>query len=155
TVLGCADRLGRSALLRRHSRERGTPVDPVAFLMVPALVGGLIVALLLALFQHRSSRLREPLPRRDGEPLVDPINIPHIRVTGIAGAGFVLLALVVAIYIPGIGVSLAIGAALGIVFSLILILRRRRTGPLPSSGQRPGANTTLSIDVGESISNDQ
>jgi hypothetical protein len=52
-------------------------------------------------------------------------------------------------------VSLAIGAALGIVLSLILIVRRRRTGPLPSSGQRPGANTTLSIDVGESGSNKQ
>jgi len=123
--------------------------------MVPALVGGLIVALLLALFHQRSSRLREPLPRRHDAPLVDPINIAHIRVTGIGGVGLVLLAFVVATYIPGIRVSLAIGAALGIVFSLILIVRRRRTGPLPSSGQRPGANTTLSIDVGESASNDE
>jgi hypothetical protein len=123
--------------------------------MIPAFVGGLVLALLLALFHHRSSRLRESLPRRDDALLVDPINIAHIRVTGIGGLGFVLLALVVAIYIPGIGVSLAIGAALGIVLSLILIVRRRRTGPLPSSGQRPGANTTLSIDVGESGSNKQ
>jgi hypothetical protein len=123
--------------------------------MAPALVGGLIVAVLLALFHQRSSRFGEPLPRRDDAPLVDPINIAHIRITGIGGAGLVLLAFVVATYIPGIGVSLAIGAALGIVFSLILIVRRRRTGPLPSSGQRPGANTTLSIDVGESASNDE
>jgi len=123
--------------------------------MVPAFVGGLVVALLLALVHHRSSRVREPLPRRDDATLVDPINIAHIRVTGIAGLGFVLLALAVAVYIPSIGVSLAIGAALGIVFAVVLILRRRRIGPLPSSGGRPGANTMLSIDMSESASDDQ
>jgi hypothetical protein len=129
-------------------------VDPVALLMIPAFVGGLVVALLLALFHHRSSRSAEPLSRRDDAPLVDPINIAHIRIAGLAGAGFVILALAVAVYIPSIGASLAIGTALGIVFAVILILRRRRTGPLPSSDQRPGANTILSIDMGESASDD-
>jgi hypothetical protein len=93
--------------------------------------------------------------RRDDSPLVDPINIAHIRVTGIAGLGFVLLALAVAAYIPSIGVSLATGAVLGIVFAVVLILRRRRIGPLPSSGRRPGANTTLSIEMGEPASDNQ
>jgi hypothetical protein len=130
-------------------------VDPVTLLMVLAFVGGLVVALLLALFHHRSSPVREPLPRRDDAPLVDAINIAHIRVTGIGGLGFVLLALAVAAYIPSIGVSLATGAALGIVFAVVLILRRRRIGPLPSSGGRPGANTTLSIEMGKSASDDQ
>jgi hypothetical protein len=124
-------------------------------LMVLAFVGGLVVAPLLALFHHRSSRVREPLPRRDDPPLVDAINIAHIKVTGIGGLGFVLLALAVAAYIPSIGVSLATGAALGIVFAVVLILRRRHTGPLPSSGGRRGANTTLSIQMGESASDDQ
>jgi hypothetical protein len=99
--------------------------------------------------------VREPLPRRDDAPLLDAINIAHIRVTGIGGLGFVLLALAIALYIPSIGVSLATGAALGIVFAVVLILRRRRIGPLPSSGRRPGANTTLSIEIGESASDDQ
>src|SRR6478752_4376327 len=117
-----------------------------------AFVGGLVVALLLALFHHRSPQAREPLPRRDDAPLVDAINIAHIRVTGIAGLGFVLLALAVALYIPSIGVSLATGAVLGIVFAVVLIFRRRRSGPLPSSGGRPGANTTLSIEIGEPAS---
>lgn len=130
-------------------------MDPVALLMVVAFVGGLVVAPLLTLFHHRSSRVREPLPRRDDAPLVDAINIAHIRVTGVAGLGFVLLALAVAAYIPSIGVSLATGAALGIVFAVVLILRRRRIGPLPSSGRRPGANTTLSIEMGESAPDDQ
>lgn len=122
-------------------------MDPVNLLMIVALVGGLVVALLLALFGHRSSRATEPLPRPDDAPLVDAINIAHIRVTGIAGLGFVLLALAVAVYIPSIGVSLVTGAALGIVFAVVLILRRRRRGPLPSSGGRPGASTMLSIDM--------
>jgi hypothetical protein len=59
------------------------------------------------------------------------------------------------VYIPSIGVSLATGAVLGVVFAVVLILRRRRTGPLPSSGRRPGANTTLSIGMGEAASDDQ
>jgi hypothetical protein len=130
-------------------------MDPVTLLIVVAFVGGLIVAPLVACVHHRSSRERESLPGRDDTPLVDPINIAHIRVTGIAGLGFVLLALAVAAYIPSIGVSLAAGAVLGIVFAVVLIVRRRRIGPLPSSGARPGANTTLSIDMGESASDDQ
>ena len=130
-------------------------MDPVTLLMVVAFVGGLVIALLLALFHHRSSRVSEPLPRRDDAPLVYAINIAQIRVTGVAGLGFVLLALAVAAYIPSIGVSLATGAALGIVFAVVLILRRRRIGPLPSSGGRPGANTTLSIEMGESAWDDQ
>jgi len=130
-------------------------VDPVTLLIVLAFVGGLVVAPLLALFHHRFSPVREPLPRRDDPPLVDAFNIAHIRVTGIGGLGFVLLALAIAANIPSIGVSLAIGAALGIVFAVVLIFRRRRSGPLPSSGRRPGANTTLSIEMGESVSDDQ
>ncbi len=130
-------------------------MDPVTLLMVLAFIGGLVVALLLALFHHRSSRVRELLPRHDDAPLVDAINIAHIRVTGIAGLGLVLLALAVAADIPSIGVSLATGAAFGMVFAVVLILRRRRIGPLPSSGGRPGANTTLSIEMGESASDDQ
>jgi hypothetical protein len=81
-------------------------------LTVLAFVSGLVVAPLLALFNRRSSRSRETLPRRDDAPLVDAINIAHIRVTGIAGLRFVLLALAVAVCIPSIGVSLAAGAAL-------------------------------------------
>jgi hypothetical protein len=130
-------------------------VDPVTLLMALAFVGGLVVALLLALVHHHSSGVREPLPRGDDAPLVDAINIAHIRVAGIVGLGFVVLALAVAVYIPSIGVSLATGAALGIVFAVVLIVRRRRTGPLPSSGGRPGANTMLSIDTDGSASDDQ
>jgi hypothetical protein len=123
--------------------------------MALAFVGGLAVALLLALFHHRSSGVREPLPRGDDAPLVDAINIAHIRVAGIAGLGFVLLALSVAVYIPSIGVSLATGAALGIVFAIVLIVRRRSRGPLPSSGERPGANTMLAIDTDGSTADDR
>jgi hypothetical protein len=147
--------MSAEALKRLKGWEGRQTVDPVTLLMIPAFVGGLLVALLLALVHHRSSRLKEPLPRGDDAPLVDPINIAHVRVAGIGGVGFVLLALAIAAAIPSIGVSLAMGAALGIVFAVALILRRRRSGPLPSSSQRPGANTTLSIDMSESASDDR
>lgn len=55
--------------------------------------------------------------------------------------------LVVAINVPKIRQLLTIGLALGVVFGVVLVLWRRRAGPMPSSGRRPGANTTLSIDL--------
>jgi hypothetical protein len=48
--------------------------------------------------------------------------------------------------VPGVGVPLAVGGALGVVLAAVLIVRNRRNGPLPSSGRRSGANTMLSID---------
>jgi len=76
----------------------------------------------------------------------DVINISAIRVAGVGGLGLAATALGVALGVPRIGQTLALSAALGAVFAAILILRRRRIGPMPSSGQRPGANTTLAID---------
>jgi hypothetical protein len=56
------------------------------------------------------------------------------------------MALAVAIGVPRIGQSLAIGLAAGVLLAAILIVRRRARGPLPSSGQGSGANTVLAID---------
>jgi hypothetical protein len=76
----------------------------------------------------------------------DVINAARIRVAGIGGLGLVAMALVVAWNVPRIGQELAIGGLLGVALAVALILRRWRIGPLPSSGQRAGANTVLSID---------
>jgi hypothetical protein len=130
-------------------------MDPVMSLIVPGFVGGLLVALWLVRANRRSSRAGQTLASGDDGSTTDAINIAHIRVAGVGGLGLVAAALVVAVFIPSIGTSLAIGAALGTIFAVVLILWRRRAGPMNSSGRRPGANTTLSIETLESPSDNQ
>jgi hypothetical protein len=93
--------------------------------------------------------------RDDGPSSTNVINISSVRVAGIGGLGLVAMALLVAVFVPSIGVSQAIAAALGVLLAVGLILWRRRTGPMPSSGRRSGANTTLSIESPDRISPDE
>ncbi|MEO8484677.1 MAG: hypothetical protein ABI634_20915 [Acidobacteriota bacterium] len=125
-------------------------MDPVMSLIVPGFVGGVLVALWFVGAHRRSRKAGPALAHDDGEMITDAINISHIRVAGVGGLGLVVMALVVAVFVPSIGVSLAIGAASGSIFAVVLILWRRRVGPMESSGRRPGANTTLSIETVES-----
>ena len=74
----------------------------------------------------------------------------HIRVEGVGGLGMVLMAIAVALGIPQVGKSMAAGLLLGALMAVVLIRWRRAAGPMPSSGQRPGANTTLAIDAPDS-----
>ena len=76
----------------------------------------------------------------------DVINIASIRVAGVGGLGLVAMAAALAWSIPRIGQTMALGAVLGAGLAVVLILWRRRLGPIPTSSGRPGANTTLSID---------
>jgi hypothetical protein len=50
------------------------------------------------------------------------------------------------VFVPFIGVSLAIAAASGLMLAVGLVLWRRRRGPLPSSGQTPGAATIFALE---------
>jgi hypothetical protein len=83
---------------------------------------------------------------RSTDRSTDVINVARIRVAGIGGLGLLAMALIVAFYIPRIGQTLTVGAIAGVALAAVLILLRRKTGPLPASGGRPGANTILSID---------
>jgi hypothetical protein len=74
------------------------------------------------------------------------INAARIRVAGVGGLGLVAMALVVAWFVPRIGQTVIVGMVLGMALAAGLIAYRRRIGPMPSSGRRPGANTILSID---------
>ena len=80
----------------------------------------------------------------------DVINAARIRVAGIGGLGLVAMAATVAFFVPRIGQTLAVGLGLGVALAAFLIVRRRRKGPLPSSGAQPGANTILAIDASPS-----
>jgi hypothetical protein len=119
-------------------------MEPVILIVVPGLIGGLAFALLTAALRTRS-RDRSTDTFRDNLS-TDVINMARIRVAGVGGLGLIAMAAVVAWFVPRIGQTLLIGLVLGVVFAGVMILRRRRSGPMPSSGRRPGANTILSID---------
>lgn len=113
------------------------------FIMVPGLVGGLAIAFLLF---HRQRASRQPTDLFYRERLsTDLINMAHVRVAGVGGLGLVAMATWVAFFVPAIRYSMLTGLTLGVMFAAALVAYRRRTGPMPSSGQRPGANTTLAI----------
>lgn len=122
-------------------------MDPITLIVVPGFLGGIVMALLFIRLR-RKSRNRAPDDPFGREPLsTDVINMARIRVAGVGGLGLVAMAVVVALAVPRIGQSLALGLALGAVFAALLIARRSRHGAMPLSGQRPGANTMLSIDA--------
>jgi hypothetical protein len=118
-----------------------------AFLIVgiPGLLGGLLLALLMFWFQHPSDEVSDPSRPQLMAP-GNAINMARIRVNGIGGLGMVAMATVVAIFVPRIRETMAVALVLGVLFAVALIVARRKRGPLPSSGARPGANTALSID---------
>lgn len=123
-------------------------MGPTVMFLVAGVGGGLLVAL-LTLKMHRtrsSSRPADALGKVDDTGKTDVVNAAAIRVAGVGGLGFIAMALVVAWAVPRIGQTLAVGAVLGVMFELALIVRRRHAGPMPSSGRRSGANTTLSVD---------
>jgi hypothetical protein len=119
-------------------------MDPVMLVLIPGFLGGLIVALVM--FRMPASRSSLD-PLRDLPRTTDPINMARIRVEGVGGLGLVAMALTVAWFVPRIRQHVAVGLALGVLLAVLLILVRRRRGPMTSSGGTPGANATLSIDV--------
>jgi hypothetical protein len=120
-------------------------MDPVTAILIPSIVGGLAIAWFIARFQARGSRTLTDGPmERSGAS--DVINISRIRAAGIGGLGLFAMALVVSWFVPRIGLTLGAGVLLGTLLGALMIFRRRRTGPLPSSGGSTGANVILSID---------
>jgi hypothetical protein len=118
-------------------------MDPVTLILVPGFIGGAALAAIIF-------RLQRPDGNADHVrfPPTDVINAAHIRVAGVGGLGLVAMATAVALAVPRIRLTLAIGCVLGFGLAAALIsYRRRRSGPLPSSGRSGGANTVLSIDA--------
>jgi hypothetical protein len=111
--------------------------------LVPGILGGLVLALIIFRMQAPS---RSVDSLRNHPISTDIINMARIRVDGIGGFGLVVMALTVAWFVLRIRQHVAIGVGLGVVLAVVLIVLRRRSGPMPSSGGTPGANTTLSID---------
>ena len=118
-------------------------MDPVTLVLVPGFLGGLVLAFLIFRMQAPSSPL-DSLRRH--QISTDVINMARIRVDGIGGFGLVVMALTVAWFVLRIRQHIAIGLGLGVLLAIVLVVVRRRNGPMPSSGETPGANSTLSID---------
>ena len=78
-------------------------------LLLPGVVGGLLLAALMAHLNRRPSS--GVVSRSRLEPMSpDLINMAHIRVTGVGGLGMLGAAVVTAFSLPEIGVALAVGA---------------------------------------------
>ena len=120
-------------------------MDPVIGTLIPSIAGGLVIAFLISRFRWRGSDVLSGPPIDKSAP-TDEINMAHIRAAGVGGLGLLAMALVVAWFVPRIGQTLIVGGVLGLGLGIALILRRRRTGPLPSGRGTAGANNVLSID---------
>ena len=119
---------------------------PFLEVLVLGALGGAIVALIVVLQGRRYSP--PPLdPLRHLPISTNIINMASIRVAGVGGLGLVAMAAAVALDVPRIGQTVALGFVLGIAAAAVMIVRRRGSGAMPSSGQRMGANTVLSIDA--------
>ena len=115
------------------------------------ILGGLILAFILARFPARPERL--PDERRLDPPSTDIINIARIRVRGIGGLGLVAMAMTVAAFVPRIRLTMAIALVLGCAMAGLLIARRRRHSA--SSDIGPGAHSMLPMDDGRTVNGPQ
>lgn len=129
-------------------------MDTVLIVAIPGIVGGLLIAWIAIRLgpARRANDLREAA---DGRPDTDVrrdflahdlINMSRVPVAGIGGLGLVAMSVFVAWMLPRVWQTVVFGVLAGAVLALALILYRRRTGVMPSSGHTPGAHTTLSID---------
>ena len=110
---------------------------PLVIVLVPGIIGGLVVAAVVVLRQRLGANQPLAAPRHLDPISTDIINVSSIKVAGVGGLGLVAMAAAVALGIPRIAQTEALGLGLGILGATIVILWRRRTGPLPSSQSKP------------------
>ena len=121
-------------------------MDPVTLVVIPGFLGGLVIALVVRLLQRRDGPQPSVVVREHLPLTTDVINMGSIKVAGVGGLGLVAMAVAVALDIRRIGETVALGLACGCVIAVVMIVARRRSGALPSSGRGPGGNRTLAID---------
>jgi hypothetical protein len=129
-------------------------MDPLLMLIGMGLIGGLGLSMYLMKAKISASE-HAVLDASGPNAPTDVINMAHIRVAGAGGLGLVIMAVAVAIFVPGVREAMLLAIVLGGALAFALIRRHRRTGPMPSSGQKPGANTMLSIDDPDATAADE
>jgi hypothetical protein len=118
-------------------------MEPLLLILVPGIVGGLVLALLIA--RKWGPTPSTVVPRRLEAASPSLINMAHIKVEGIGGLGMVAAVAAVAIADPRIGLATIVALVLGGGLALLLIAMRRRSGAMPSSGEGPADRSTLHI----------
>jgi hypothetical protein len=119
-------------------------MEPVLIALMSGLFGGLVVALLLA-GMHLKPSSAPVVSRRLAAPSPALINMATIKVEGVGGLGMVAAVIAVAIADPRIRLATMIAAVLGAALAFVLIATRRRTGALPSGGNRPDDRSMLHL----------
>jgi hypothetical protein len=127
-----------------HAPDWAT-TNPLA-LALWGIAGGVVLAFVLMRLHRWSRARRSDEIVHPGEISADVINMSHLQVVGAGGLGLVIMCAMVAIVIPPVGLSLGAGCLCGTIVAIVLIRRRGKAGPISSSSQHPGANTTLMID---------
>jgi hypothetical protein len=115
-------------------------------ILIPGLLGGLVLAALIAATRRGTSPTF--VPRHLAAPSPTLINMAHIPVEGVGGLGMVGAVTIVALADARIGLATIISLVFGGGLATVLIAMRRRTGPLPSSGDGPEDRSLLHL-VGE------
>jgi hypothetical protein len=118
-------------------------MEPLLIVLVPGVLGGIILAALLATkrINLQTGSVERPLE----PPSPSLINMAHIPVGGGGGLGIVAAVIAVALAEPRIRVSIGIAALLGAALAWALIVRRGRHGPLASAGDDSGPHSTLGL----------
>ena len=104
--------------------ERGFG-DFVGAVLIVALLGGAAMATMRLAF-GRSARQHVADPFSRDVFATDTVNISHIRVAGVGGAGLVLAAFVVALQYQLTTIAMSAGIIGGLLLAVAMIVSRRR-----------------------------
>jgi hypothetical protein len=116
-----------------------------AFLVMISAGGLCVGAVLIWLSRRGRRRANQATADAFGRDMLgsDVINVARLRVAGLGGLGLVLVAAAVALEFELTAVAAGAGLLGGSAGALLLILYRRRSGPLGSSSQGPAARVML------------
>ena len=126
-------------------RTQEAIMEPLLIILIPGLLGGLVLAFLIA--RNRRSTPPTFVPRRLEAPSPSLINMAHIKIEGLGGLGMVAAVIAVAIADPRIRLAIIIAFVLGAGLALALIAARRRSGSLPSGGNDHDDRSMLHLNA--------
>jgi hypothetical protein len=119
-------------------------MEPLLMILIPGVIGGVLLALLIA---SAPPRIKSVAVRRQlSAPTPFLINMAHIRVEGLGGLGMVAAVVAVAIAEPRIRIATLLAAVLGCVLAFALVVARRRKGAFPSAGDGPDERSVLHLE---------